>query len=219
MAGRRRHPRRPGHEHGRPQPGGVAGRRIAGYVRTILAVLEDSGFGPIERWEVPALDRSGKNAPDAVIEELSRRSDELDDSTYLDLIMPDDTVATVQPAQLPQGDGFSLRLVRELPDGADPKAPPRLPCRRCRDLPWPRRRNRGGLGQADSHWRGRELHPDPPLLEANSHVVLTSEPEVEENYDAPRAFGIPAGNGSKASEPDACCFAGWMRSPDRNISK
>jgi hypothetical protein len=158
------------------------------YVRTGLAVLEENGFGPIERWEIPALDCSGKGAPDAVVEELSRRTDELDESTYLDLLMPDDTVATVQPARLRQGDGFSLRLVREFPDGADSKTPLAF-------LAGAAAVCRGLAAETEAVWAklipiggGATCIPDPPLVEANSHVVLTSEPEVEENYDAPQAF-------------------------------
>ena len=157
------------------------------YLQTCLALLRESAFWPIRKWEVPARGLAGDGPPDAAAGQIFEDA-ELDPSTYTMLTVADHTSVTLQPVPLARGQGFSLRLSRDVT--ADDTDESLLAV-----LADAAELARGLAARTEAVWAklipaagGATCIPAPPLVEHNSHLVLTTDREVEEEYDMPEAF-------------------------------
>lgn len=164
------------------------GRDWAGYVRAFLAILAESPFAPVERWEVPALEMAGEGLPGAVAETLVERAEPHRPPPPLQLILGPALTATLQ-ADLPDpGGGFTFHLSREVsPGDSDESLVAFLGeaaslCRTAAE------RTDAVKAQLIPVAGGATCIPAPPLVGHNSHIALTSEKEVEANYDSPETF-------------------------------
>lgn len=159
------------------------------YVRAILAILADGPLPAIRRWEVPTLDLSGTDAPvAAAVEALPREAGKRGRPAWLDLILDEDVVVTLQPAQSARGDGFTFTLVGRFgADAADESLAGFLAdaAKLCRGLVAGTDAVSAALYAVGG---GVTCIPYPPLVGHNSHATLTTEAEVAAHYDAPDLF-------------------------------
>lgn len=165
-----------------------AGGDWLGYARACMAVLAESPLGRVEGWEAPLLGLSGTGSPDAAIEGPLDAAAGRGEHFYLDLVLGADTVVTLQPGQAGPGSRFSFRVEREV-DAADTDESLTA------FLATAAEAARGLAARTEAVWAtlipvhgGAACIPAPPLVEHNSHLVLTTEEEVGDNYDSPEAF-------------------------------